>query len=140
MRPPNTTLFDTLGLAGAAVCAAHCLVGPLLLVAGPSVAAVVVPDEAFHRAMLWVVIPSAVLAFTIGCRRHRDVLTGVLGGVGLLAFVLAVTWLHDLIGEDGERLVTLASAGLLSLGHHRNFRLCRTAACAGACHQNRLTS
>ncbi len=135
MRHPTSTLFDTLGLAGAAVCAVHCLLGPLLLVAGPTLATVAAPDESFHRAMLWVVIPSAVLAFAIGCRRHRDLRTGVLGGAGLVLFVLAVTWLHDLIGEDGERVVTLGSAGLLGLGHLRNFRLCRQAACAGECHR-----
>lgn len=136
MRPRSAALFDTLGLAGAAVCAVHCLVGPLLLVAGPALASLAVPDESFHRAMLWVVIPSAVLAFAIGCRRHRDVTTGVLGGVGLLAFVLAVTWLHDLIGEGGERIVTLASAGLLGVAHVRNFRRCRQAPCEQGCHHD----
>ncbi|HET9134398.1 MAG TPA: MerC domain-containing protein, partial [Gemmatimonadales bacterium] len=114
----------------------HCLLGPLLLVAGPTLATIVAPDESFHRAMLWIVIPSAVLAFAIGCRRHRDLLTGVLGGAGLVLFVLAVTWLHDLIGEGGERIVTLASAGMLGAAHVRNFRRCRQASCELGCHHD----
>jgi hypothetical protein len=53
-----------------------------------------------------------------------------LGMIGLIGMVLAVTVLHDVTGEVGERVVTLLSAAVLVSAHYRNYRLCRSSGCA----------
>ncbi len=83
--------------------------------------------------MLWLVVPAGALAFTLGCWRHKDLLTLVLGILGLVVFVLAATTLHGLLGEAGERVVTVLSAIALTAAHVRNFKLCRAQACEHEC-------
>ena len=81
----------------------------------------------FHRLMLGVVIPCAVIAFVLGCRQHRDAATAALGAGGLIALLVAALAAHALLGHTGERLLTLVGSGLLMSAHGRNYRLCRRA-------------
>ncbi len=89
----------------------------------------VLGDEGFHKAMLWLILPAAILAFSIGCWRHRDRLVLMLGMIGLTGMVLAVAVVHDLFGEVSERIVTVLSAAVLVSAHYRNFQLCRSSGC-----------
>ncbi len=124
------SLADGLGVLGATACALHCIALPVLLVLGTTVPTVFA-GEGFHTRMLWPVVPAALVAFALGCKRHKDGRVLLLGTLGLVGMVLAGTVLHDLIGETGEKAVTLVSAGLLITAHVRNYRLCRADVC---CH------
>lgn len=123
------SLADVAGIAGSVACAIHCVAAPLLLVIGSSVPTVLLADESFHQAMLWLVVPSALLAFWLGCKKHKDVKTFVFGAFGLSGMILSTLLLHDLIGESGERIVVLLSAGMLVAAHVRNFKCCRVEGC-----------
>ncbi|MCG8435107.1 MAG: MerC domain-containing protein, partial [Gammaproteobacteria bacterium] len=83
-----------------------------------------------HQAMLWVILPAAILAFGIGCRRHKDRWVLALGMIGLVGMALSAAVLHDIVGEAGERVVTLLSAAVLIVAHYRNFQICRSSGCA----------
>lgn len=122
------TIADGFGVIGATVCALHCVALPALLVLGATVPAVL-NDESFHRSMLWWVVPSAVLAFAIGCWQHKDRTVFLLGALGIAGMVLSGTVIHDVMGEAAEKMVTLGSAALLIAAHLRNFKLCRAASC-----------
>ncbi len=120
---------DWFGIVASAACAIHCIVLPALLVTGTVLPASLLGDESFHAAMLWVILPAAILAFGIGCRRHKDLWVLALGAIGLTGMVLAVAIVHDIAGEFGERIVTLVSAAVLITAHYRNFQLCRSSGC-----------
>ena len=124
-----SSVADGLGILGAMVCALHCIALPLGLVVGSTVLTVFMEDDAFHRTILWLVVPSAVLAFGLGCRRHKEMRVVLLGVLGLAGIVLSSLVLHDWIGEIGERIVTLGSAAVLITAHLRNFKLCRSNSC-----------
>ncbi len=120
---------DWFGIAASAACAIHCLLVPTLLVTGTILPASLLADEAFHQMMLFAILPAAILAFGIGCQRHKDQWVLALGMIGVTGMVLAVTVVHDFAGESGERIVTLLSAVVLVAGHLRNFRICRSMDC-----------
>jgi len=120
---------DGIGILGSAACALHCVAAPVLLVAGTTLPASFVTDERFHQMLLWVVFPASILAFGIGCWRHKDRWVFLLGALGLFGLSSAVVAPHDLIGEIGERWVTVGSAGLLVAAHLRNLRRCRADGC-----------
>ena len=122
------TLSEGLGVIGATACALHCIALPVLFVLGATVPTVFL-DEAFHSSMLWMAVPSAIIAFSLGCWRHRDQRVLILGATGALGLVLAGTVLHDVVGEAGEKVVTLGAAALLISAHVRNYRLCRSISC-----------
>jgi hypothetical protein len=123
---------DTAGGAAALLCALHCLILPGLLVTGTAVPVAVWGTEMFHRLMLGVVAPSAMIAFAMGCRQHRDAATVSLGVCGLIALAAAALGDHVALRAGGERLVTLAGSAALGSAHFRNYQLCRRAdhACA----------
>ena len=104
----------------------HCILIPTLLVTGTVLPATVLGDESFHQAMFWIILPAAIVAFGIGCWRHKDRWVLALGMIGLTGMVSAVAVLHDIAGEAGERIVTLLSAAILVAAHYRNFRFCRS--------------
>jgi len=121
---------DWLGIAASSACAIHCIVLPAVLVSGTVLPASILSDEAFHFATIWIILPAALLAFGIGCRRHKDPWVFILGLIGLAGIFLSATVLHDVIGEFGERAATMISAAVLIVAHYRNFRICRSLDCA----------
>ena len=119
---------DKLGVFASTTCALHCLLVPALLVGGTTLPTAFLEDEFFHSAILFLVLPSAIVAFGLGCWRHKDPWVLGLGCIGLMG-IFAAALLHDALGENGERFVTLASAMLLISAHIRNYRLCRSTDC-----------
>ena len=127
--PDVRTLADGVGLFAATACALHCIALPAALVIGSTIPTVLADDEFFHQLMLWLVVPSAAVAFGLGCWRHKDRPVLLLGVLGVAGLVLSGTVLHEILGELAEKGVTLGSAGLLIAAHVRNFRLCRSVSC-----------
>ena len=120
---------DWLGIAASTACGIHCILLPTLLVTGTVLPASFLGDESFHLAMLWIILPAAVLAFGIGCWRHKDRWVITMGFIGMAGMVLSAFVMHDLIGELGERITTVISAAILVAAHYRNFQLCRSSGC-----------
>jgi len=123
-------IADLFAISCSGLCAVHCFAAPAALVLVPLFGASVLDDEAFHLAILTLIVPASVLALLIGCLRHKDRATVTLGATGLGVIVLAALIGHELLGELGEKALTLAGSLILIGSHYRNFRLCRAAACA----------
>ena len=121
--------LDKLAVSTSTICAVHCLSLPLLLGVFPALGATVFGQEAFHVWLLWLVIPLSVVALSMGCRQHKSLSVILLGLLGLSLLIIAATLGHDVLGENGERAVTLVGAIAIAAGHLRNFALCRRAAC-----------
>lgn len=127
-QPPSsrtTSIADSVGIFASGLCAVHCIAIPVLLLTGTVVPASFFTDEGFHKAMLWLIVPAALIGLGVGCRRHKDRQVLILGVIGVIGIVLAGTVLHDWLGETGERVATVVAATILIAAHYRNFRLCR---------------
>ncbi len=107
------------------LCAAHCLALPLLLVLVPSLTALQLDNEAFHMWMVFAVIPTSTYALTIGCKQHKRYRLLILGLLGLSCLILAVALGEALLGEIGEKALTVVGAGFIAYGHYKNYRLCQ---------------
>lgn len=121
--------LDRLGVTLSGICLFHCLLTPLAIILFPVVSLTFTTDESFHRMLLWLVLPTSVCAFSLGCFRHKDRGVLVLGSAGLIQMVLAAYLGHEALGETGERISTTAGALTLAMGHIRNYRLCREDRC-----------
>jgi hypothetical protein len=115
--------YTSIGLSLA--CAVHCLALPLLLVAIPSLASLGLDNELFHLWMLVAVIPISIFALTLGCKKHNRYSLLLLGFLGIACLISAVL-LEGLLGETGEKVLTLIGASLIAWGHFTNFKLCKT--------------
>ncbi|MEM8497161.1 MAG: MerC domain-containing protein [Pseudomonadota bacterium] len=118
---------DKAAISLSALCVVHCLVMPLTAVLLPSLLAIGVEDELLHLWLVAAVIPLSVFALTLGCGKHRDKWVLGTGAFGLLILCLAALLGHDLLGEIGEKSLTLSGAALVAISHIRNFSLCREA-------------
>ena len=121
--------IDRAAIGLSLACAIHCLLLPVVVVMLPAIAGSTFNDERFHQWMLLAVIPTSLFALTMGCQRHRNfgVLVPAMPGLALLT--LAVLFGHELLGEVGEKVASLAGASLIAISHWRNHALCRLAQC-----------
>ncbi|PXA05605.1 hypothetical protein DDZ13_01655 [Coraliomargarita sinensis] len=146
--------LDQLAIGMAAVCAVHCLLTPILVIALPIIATSFFVHEDFHLWMILLVLPTTAFAVFMGCRKHKDRWVAALSAVGLsiLVFALIQERMHyaahaevtthaevcqscsrDLSEEPipmhaGAWLNTLGGL-LLASAHIRNYRLCRKSRC-----------
>ena len=121
---------DGVGILGSAICAVHCMATPVLIAVGTSVPLWQAGDESFHQSMLWIIIPSSILAFSLGCWRHKDRWVLALGVLGLLGITAPIAAPLGSLGETGERWVTVCAAALLVAAHFRNFKRCHARDCS----------
>jgi len=117
-------LTDQTSIGLSLVCAIHCLFVPVLLVALPSLASLPLDSETFHVWMVVAVLPISIFALTLGCKKHKRYKIIFLGALGLISLISALL-LESLVGEIGEKLLTLLGAGLIAWGHFTNFKLCQ---------------
>jgi len=122
-------VLDKASISLSVVCAIHCLLLPLALVLIPSMAVLPIADERFHQLLVVLVLPTSLFALTIGCRRHRQWRVMVCGALGLTVLFLTVLAGHEMLGEFGEKSLTLLGAILVAISHIINFRQCKTTKC-----------
>lgn len=146
--------LDHFAIGMATVCAVHCLLTPVLMIALPIIATSFFAHEDFHLWMLLLVLPTTGFAIFMGCRRHKDRMVAVLSalGISILFSALVHERMHNAAHVDAqlhaahcvscerdvfsEPLPMHAGGwintigGLLLAGAHvRNFRLCRKENC-----------
>ncbi|MDG1232541.1 MAG: MerC domain-containing protein [Pseudomonadales bacterium] len=122
-------VLDKASISLSVVCAIHCLLLPLALVLIPSIAVLPIADERFHQLLVVLVLPTSLFALTIGCRRHRQWRVMVCGALGLTVLFLTVLAGHEMLGEFGEKSLTLLGAILVAISHIINFRQCKATKC-----------
>lgn len=118
-------LVDRTAVGLSLLCAVHCLALPLAIALLPSLSALGLADEAFHTWLALAVIPLSAFALTLGCKAHRQMVVFYTGLAGLSLLCLPLLLGHELLGESGEKTLTLAGAVLIAASHIKNFRLCR---------------
>ena len=118
------TIADKTAITLSFICTLHCLAVPFAVALLPTLAAINLGDEAFHLWMVIVVIPTSLLALSMGCKKHRDYRLMLLGITGLSLLILAAFFGHDLMGESIEAAMTVLGATIIAAGHLLNHRLC----------------
>lgn len=122
--------FDKAAIGFSALCIAHCLLLPIGLALLPSVAIIgVLSDELFHSLLIVLIIPTSLVALSLGCRLHKSLLVFLLGAAGMSILVLTAFFAHDFLGEQLEKVATILGAILIAASHAQNFSLCRRKEC-----------
>ncbi|MDJ0277462.1 MerC domain-containing protein [Sphingomonas sp. 2R-10] len=112
-------LLDGFAVAASLLCLVHCLLLPLLLVALPVLATILIVPEAFHAIAFALAVPTSLVALGAGYRRHRRTLPAALALMGL---ALLGTGAFAVDGETVERIVTSIGGVVLAAAHLLNWR------------------
>ncbi|MDA0789218.1 MAG: MerC domain-containing protein [Proteobacteria bacterium] len=121
--------LDAFAVLLSGTCMVHCLVLPMLVTLFPIVHGSLLEEQYFHLIMLVLILPTSLVALTIGCRRHKDRATIILGSIGLTALTFTAIWGHDIFGYTGERMVTTVGGLVLATAHIQNYLCCRRVDC-----------
>ena len=122
-------LLDRASIGLSVICVLHCFATPILLAFAPSLLALPVADEKFHAVLIFLILPASLVALTLGCRRHGDLSVVYWGCGGLVVLLGTLVLGHDLLGDAGEKIMTVFGSGLVVIGHTLNFRACRASTC-----------
>ena len=122
-------LLDRASIGLSVICVLHCFATPILLAFAPSLLALPVADEKFHAVLIFLILPASLVALTLGCRRHGDMSVVYWGCGGLVVLLGTLVLGHDLLGDAGEKIMTVFGSGLVVIGHTLNFRACRASTC-----------
>ena len=119
----QTDRWDKIGITLSGLCAIHCLITPILLLAIPALGAVF--EAAWvHVVMAIFIVPIGIFAFYSGYLHHKKKGLMALGFVGLAligAGLLLPLSRIDLFGHD---VVTIAGSVCLIIAHVLNRRAC----------------
>ena len=124
-----TLKMDKAAIGLSLMCVAHCLLTPIAIVMLPALGAMFLEDERFHSVLLFLVLPTSLLALTIGCRKHRRIEIVLIGLAGLLILFSVVIIGEESLGKFGEKAATVFGALIIAFAHVRNFTLCRRYDC-----------
>ena len=116
--------LDNIAIGFSVVCALHCLLLPIAIIFLPAISTTFLASEDFHKTLLYFVIPSSIIALSLGCKMHGKYNVYLYGIFGIATLLSAVFFGHDYFGETGERILTLLGAGIVSFGHFKNQKLC----------------
>ena len=114
------TTADKLAIGLSLMCTVHCFATPVILALLPSLAVLQINAEQFHLWILAVVLPTSLLALSLGCKKHKRTRYMACGVVGLAFLIIAV-----LLGqEEAEKALTLIGSAFIALAHWFNYQLC----------------
>ncbi|MBT3697936.1 MAG: MerC domain-containing protein [Gammaproteobacteria bacterium] len=115
-------ILDNFGLTISAACAIHCILLPILLILSPYIELTFFTSHGFHESLMYFILPTSVIAFTLGCKRHNDDMVKLGGICGIFVLLIAIA-LHE-FSEPLSIILTLFASSLLIFTHLRNRTLC----------------
>tara|TARA_B100000674_G_scaffold110022_1_gene81357 strand:- start:6056 stop:6460 length:405 start_codon:yes stop_codon:yes gene_type:complete len=129
----NTQLLtDKLAMSLSAVCVLHCLFMPSFLIISSWYAAFSINNEFVHYAILLAAVPVSTYALIKGYFNHDKLSYFVVGVIGLVSLTAAVLT-ASIIGEIGEKLITVFGSVFVIYAHFKNHQICKELDCD--CHE-----
>jgi MFS family permease len=114
------TTADKFAIGLSLMCTVHCFATPVILALLPSFAVLQINGEQFHLWVLAAVLPTSLLALSLGCKKHKRTRYMACGVVGLAFLIIAV-----LLGqEEAEKALTLIGSAFIALAHWFNYQQC----------------
>ena len=124
---------DKTAISLSLICLAHCLLVPILLVMFSGYVTLAYNNELIHYLLLLLAIPVSLYALIRGMRNHSKFSFFVIGLIGIITLVFAITIGTVIWGEFGEKLFTAIGASIIVFAHYKNYKLCRKLEC-DSCH------
>ena len=114
------TTADKFAIGLSLMCTVHCFATPVILALLPSFAVLQINSEQFHLWVLAAVLPTSLLALSLGCKKHKRTRYMACGVVGLAFLIIAVL----LVQEEAEKALTLIGSAFIALAHWFNYQQC----------------
>ena len=67
----SQSVMDRMAIGLSVMCTVHCFATPVILALLPSFAVMQIDSEQFHLWILTAVMPTSLLALSLGCKKHK---------------------------------------------------------------------
>ena len=121
--------FDGLAISLSLLCLLHCFFTPTFVILAPSILSFSFNNEIIHYVILLFAIPISVFALFIGFKQHNNFSNFMFGLFGLLVLFLALLIGEKIIGEYGEKGLTLLGSIIVTIAHFKNIKICKDLDC-----------
>ena len=116
-------------------CLVHCLFFPTFLIAISSFITFSYHEELVHLVILLFAVPISIFSLYLGLNNHRKYSGFVIGLIGLSLLILAVYLGVTVLGDLGEKYMTIFGSILVFFAHLRNYQICKNLLCK--CHDKK---
>mgnify|MGYP006237889953 FL=1 len=114
-------------------CVLHCFFAPSFVILTSGFLSISIDNEFVHYLILLLAVPISSFALYLGWKNHKNTSFLPFGIFGLLTLVAAVLMGEAMLGEAGERAITLLGSLLVAYSHYRNHQECKAVEC-DSCH------
>ena len=105
---------DKTAISLSMICLAHCLLLPSFLVIFSGYITLSYDNEFIHYLLLFIAIPVSIYALITGTKNHSNFTYLVMGMVGIISLIFAVTMGVELWDESGEIVFTSIGASVVA--------------------------
>ena len=112
--------MDRMAIGLSVMCTVHCFATPVILALLPSFAVLRIDSEQFHLWILAAVLPTSLLALSLGCKKHKLKRYMACGVIGLSFMICAVLLGHEI----AEKALTLIGSAFIAVAHWFNYQQC----------------
>jgi len=123
---------DRIAMGLSLACVLHCFLAPSLIVLSYGVSSFNIESELIHYLIIMLTVPISIFALTLGYKNHKGVSFFVTGVIGISVLILAVIMAEDILGDVGEKGLTLVGSIIVVYAHYSNYRTCQKLDCT--CH------
>ena len=124
---------DKVAVTLSTACVLHCFFAPSFVILTSGFLSISIDNELVHYLILLLAVPISSFALYLGWRNHKNTSFLPFGIIGLLALIAAVLMGEAMLGEAGERAITLLGSLLVAYSHYRNHQECKAVEC-DSCH------
>tara|TARA_B100000214_G_scaffold375367_1_gene361382 strand:- start:141 stop:554 length:414 start_codon:yes stop_codon:yes gene_type:complete len=123
---------DKLAMTLSMICVVHCFFVPSFLILSAGYLSFAIDNEFVHKLIVLLALPISIFALYIGYKNHKTSSFIPMAIFGLVLLVLAVVLGESVLGEAGEKILTLFGSASLAYAHYRNYKTCKELDCP--CH------
>ena len=124
---------DKVAVTLSTACVLHCFFAPSFVILTSGFLSISIDNEFVHYLILLLAVPISSFALYLGWKNHKNTSFLPFGIIGLLALFAAVLMGEAMLGEAGERAITLLGSLLVAYSHYRNHQECKAVEC-DSCH------
>tara|TARA_B100001059_G_C17757743_1_gene540955 strand:- start:709 stop:1110 length:402 start_codon:yes stop_codon:yes gene_type:complete len=124
---------DKFAMSLSMICLIHCLFAPSFIILTSTFLSFSYDNEFMHKMILLLAVPISIFALTMGYKNHKTISFLLIGILGLLILILAVLLGERMLGEYGEKGLTLLGTIFVTYSHYKNHQVCINLDCS--CHE-----
>ena len=131
-------MSDKLAMALSSACAIHCFFSPAFILLTSGLFSFSFDNESVHYLILLIAVPVSLYALISGFTNHKTAYFLTVGVFGLFVLLLAIALGESILGELGEKTLTLIGSLLVVYSHFKNHQACKELDCS--CHDETLVN